>query len=165
VGNMGYNTYLITGLDKIDAFEKFPFNAYLHKFGKDVIESDLIIILGVSLGDGHLNAFLTNSLFIDNKRIIIVDYETLDEALNKLSYPFSGSTLTKAWILFNDSKTFALREGERVDDKFREHQETMKKDLETKRFTKITNNITFYIKGVRDFLREYEDIIRFATRG
>jgi hypothetical protein len=68
-----YNTYLVTGLDKVTGFARNPFASYVHRFAKDIISSDYIVLLGTSLSDEHLNSFLMNALYIsDAKRIVFV---------------------------------------------------------------------------------------------
>ena len=67
-----YNTYLITGLDKIEAFANNPFSAYFYRFAKDLIESDCIVIMGASLSDDHLNSFLRNYFAEPKNKIIFV---------------------------------------------------------------------------------------------
>lgn len=68
---------IITGQQKVyySLFE--PFNAFLHAFRKDCLSSDIIIIVGYSFSDGHINDCLINGLEW-NERINIINITFLD---------------------------------------------------------------------------------------
>ncbi len=145
-----YNTYLVTGLDKIDAFSLNPFASYIHRFGKDIIESSYIILIGLSLIDYHLNAFLTNSLFISDKRIIFVTKSDVDTIIDKLSEG-RYSLIHKLWTLFKDAVSLNINYEE---DPFKKHRENLRKSLSQNGFGKLTDHIVLYIKGVENFYKE-----------
>jgi len=145
-----YNTYFITGLDKIDAFSLNPFASYIHRFGKDIIESKYIVLIGLSLKDYHLNAFLTNAIYISNKKIIFVtksDAERIKDALSGIG----DNLILKLWTLFKDTVSVNMHSRE---DPFKTHLENLYQSLSQNGFGKLTNHIILYIKGVEDFYKE-----------
>jgi len=74
-----FNTYLITGLDKIEAFPNNPFSSYFYRFSKDVIESNCIVIIGTSLSDDHIKSILRNYLANPDSKVIFVTDTTSDK--------------------------------------------------------------------------------------
>ncbi len=147
-----YNTYLVTGLDKIDSFTENPFASYLHRFGKDIIESDFIIMVGLSLGDHHLNAFMTNATLISDKKLLFVtktDVATVKNYFHVLSP--NGNIIFRLWTLFRDSITVTPRQG---GNPFQDHLESLYDSLASKGYGKLTNHIMLYIKGTEEFYKE-----------
>lgn len=51
-------TAIITGLDKLSSIQQAPFSFYYAGLSKDVVEADIIYILGAGMGDLHLNSLL-----------------------------------------------------------------------------------------------------------
>ena len=152
-----YNTYLITGLDKIDAFSLNPFSSYIHRFSKDVIESDYIVLVGVSLSDYHLNSFLTNALFISGqnkyKKIIIVTKLSIVETESRLKIENNSDSnlIIKIISFFKDPITIPKNDG--IEFKIETYYESILLNLK-KGHTKISDNIVLYIKGTEEFYNE-----------
>jgi len=147
-----YNTYLVTGLDKIDSFAENPFASYLHRFGKDIIESNCIIMVGLSLGDHHLNAFMTNATLISDKKLLFVTKTDVATIKNYFQVPSpNGNIIFRLWTLFRDSITVTPRQG---SDPFQEHLESLYDSLSSKGYGKLTNHILLYIKGTEEFYKE-----------
>src|SRR4051812_4583903 len=72
IGSKGnhYDTYLVTGLDKIGAFTVNPFAAYLTRAVQDITACSHVLLIGASLSDYYFGALLRN-IFIGGKRRII----------------------------------------------------------------------------------------------
>jgi len=149
-----YNTYLVTGLDKIDSFTENPFASYLHRFGKDIIESDYIALIGLSLGDHHLNAFMTNATYISNKKLFFVTKTDVDTIKNYFQYTNpNGNIIFRLWTLFRDSITVTPRQGSGPFP-FQEHLKSLYDSLASKGYGKLTNHITLYVRGTEKFYEE-----------
>jgi hypothetical protein len=82
---------LITGLDKLSVIQHRPFCYYYAGFAKDLMEADLIYVIGSGLGDLHINAWLHEArLRRPQPPLLLVDYwkdgfsSTLNEIQPKL---------------------------------------------------------------------------------
>lgn len=153
---MHYNTYIATGLDKIDAFSLNPFASYIHRFGKDIIESDYIVLVGVSLNDYHLNSFLTNALFLQvpNKKIVIVTYMDINEVRKKLNIESKENLLIKIIDFFNESIILENNINGNLIERCKKYYKSLNNCLENKGYAKLSENIVLYIKGTEEFYNE-----------
>lgn len=61
-----YNIALTTGLDKFEGFYDNPYACYLSRLSGDLIESDYIILIGVGLGDYHIDLFVANGILLSS---------------------------------------------------------------------------------------------------
>jgi len=147
-----YDSYFITGLDKINGFSNLPFSAYLHKLGKDIIESDCIIMAGISLNDYHVNIFLSNALAVSNKEIVFVTKDDVKHIINSFKKG-TDSTTIRLWTLTRD---YATNLGE---VSFGDYLEKINDSFQRNGFAKITNNIKIYIKGFEEFIKESNKLI------
>jgi len=150
---MHFNRYLITGLDKIDAFSENPFAGYIHRISKDISEANSIVLIGTSLNDYHLNSFLVNFLVItkkDNARIFLV---TKDDG-KKLTELFKSSNedLLKAiWDITEDKSENHLHFINRVE------KDIIKSETE---IVQLTNHINIFIGGTEKFYGIYLDYLK-----
>jgi len=65
---MEASTYLVTGLDKIDAFSAQPFSSHMFRFARNIEEADVIFIIGYSLQDSHNDHLLSNIRYLGDKK-------------------------------------------------------------------------------------------------
>ncbi|WP_248800157.1 SIR2 family protein [Pseudomonas sp. MWU13-2105] len=49
---------ILTGLDKLSRLQQLPFAFYYAGLSREVVEADLIIVIGSGLADGHLNTWI-----------------------------------------------------------------------------------------------------------
>ncbi|MEM3265776.1 MAG: hypothetical protein QXH07_07465 [Thermoplasmata archaeon] len=144
-----YNTYLVTGLDKMDAFSENPFSAYMHRFVKDLSEADLVILIGVSLNDYHLNSFLVNAIQISKGKIVFVTKAGVKE-LSKIIEDFNRgewyNILIRLWATTHDIMTGVVEDLGNV-------RNNIGKSSETKKIVKFTDNIGIYVDGTEYFYR------------
>jgi len=101
---MHFNRYLITGLDKIDAFSENPFAGYIHRISKDISEANSIVLIGTSLNDYHLNSFLVNSLVISkNAEIVFVTTKnSIKEFISSTLESANESLIARIWDITRD---------------------------------------------------------------
>ncbi len=66
---------LITGLDKLSNIQQVPFCYYYAALAKDLIEADLIYVIGSGLGDLHINTWLHEARSRNPRTpLLFVDY-------------------------------------------------------------------------------------------
>ncbi len=72
---------LITGLEKSASVLAPPFSFYFSEFLRDLMTSDIVVVIGYGLADPHVNAHLSIARSSnDGPRLIVIDYfEWLDE--------------------------------------------------------------------------------------
>ncbi|WP_291493509.1 hypothetical protein [Desulfurella sp.] len=156
-----YNTYLITGLDKMVAFSVNPFASYIHKFAVDVSKAEFIVIVGASLNDYHLNSFLVNSVGITGSKIIFVTKST-EENLEILESSYKkGNEENK-----NKNKNKNENENENIFvnlvamtrdgiplGKREEPIEGNSEKLKEEGFARLSDNIAVFTKGTEEFYK------------
>lgn len=88
IGSKGnhYDTYLVTGLDKIGAFTVNPFAAYLTRAVQDIKACSHVLLIGASLSDYYFGALLRNIFIGGKRRIIAVNKDDIDIKLKLLTY-------------------------------------------------------------------------------
>lgn len=154
------DTVIVTGLDKYAAFYSVPFSTYLYRFSESLKQSDVIVIMGASLDDEHINLFLKNALFSGSKKIVCVNYIPKDE----LGVSWEGllgnvkSPALKFWVQFPQS-TMAFPMGSFTNDVLTESFEQKHRNLIDHGYCKLTNNLLFYCNGTKQFLNEGMGII------
>ncbi len=144
-----YNTYFISGLKKIDAFYSNPFACYMHRFSKDILESDYIVVIGCSLDDDHLILFLLNTLTYSKKKILFVTKEVAEKDKDLFNQPFIDKFI-KAWHKSGDVLKIPLNS---ADFDLSHHWDQSNKNLINNGFAKISNNVFMYIKGTEEFYK------------
>jgi len=148
-----YNSYLITGLDKVDAFPDNPFASYIERFAKDVIESGYIVLVGTSFNDYHLNPFLANVISVvpSLKIICVTKWNTKPI---KEWFPLGGgdNILFIPFILFKDSiKVKAnLDPYQELDERL----DNSKALLDRNVYAILTEHFLLYTKGTEEFYKE-----------
>ncbi len=145
-----YNTYIVSGLDKIDAFYSNPFSCYMHRFSRDMLEADYIVVIGTSLNDEHLNLFFKNSLAYSNKKIIFVGKRTIPQGWRILEDLEFQKEMSKMWYISGDKLSLPLDSVERTLPK---HFENINRNLVDNGYGQITSNVFMYTKGVEEFYK------------
>lgn len=145
-----YNTYLITGLDKIDAFPNNPFASYIQRFGKDIIDSDYIALVGTSLNDHHLRSFLTNALSVSSKKILFVTKADTTSIRNCFTYG-GDNVFFDLVTLFRDPITVRTSP---YGDALQEHFNRLSSSLDSNGYGMLANHVLLYIKGTEEFYKE-----------
>ncbi len=86
-GSIGthYNTWLISSLEKMEAFAQVPFSTYFYRLGRDIAEAEVTLAIGTSLGDIHINAYISNIVSTLGKTIVFVTKTSLDAFLGTLA--------------------------------------------------------------------------------
>jgi hypothetical protein len=63
---------IITGLKKVQRLAMNPLNAFYSAFQEDCVNSDLLVTVGYSFGDPHLNNFIKNGVGYDDTNFLHV---------------------------------------------------------------------------------------------
>lgn len=145
-----YNTYIVSGFDKIDAFYSNPFSCYMHRFSRDMLEADYIVVIGTSLSDEHLNLFFKNSLAYSNKKIIFVGKKTIKQEWRISEDLEFQKEMSRMWYISGDKLALPLDSMEKTLPK---HFENINRNLVNNGYGHITNNVFMYAKGVEEFYR------------
>jgi hypothetical protein len=136
------NSLLVTGLDKFGHFALNPYAAYLHCLGRDLHDADVVVVIGVSFGEDHINAFLANlPLERPRQRLIIVDKKSPDEidrfALREDDFLLTALSTTGDFLM-----TFG-------DD----HWRCLASEVRRDGFGALSKQTTFFANGTEDFYR------------
>lgn len=147
------NTSLITGLDKFDAFSRNPFASYFQRFGKDIIESQSIVVLGSSLHDDHLNTLLINYFIQSGKKVIYVTKMCIDQIKRCLSHsrPTDENPILELTSLF-EKNYFSYQ---RTWD---EHVNELCESVNKNGYGKLTDYVVLYACGSENFLNRKQDL-------
>jgi len=148
IGDVHYNTWLITGINKFKAFDDNPFACYMLRFSKDIVESDYIIVIGTNMNDRHLMLFLKNTLKVKEKKIIFVTEIKENEDINKF---IEKVICGKYWYWIDEPLTLSL---DTMDKDLPKWFQVLKNMLREKKWGFITPHIMIYAKGVEDFYKE-----------
>ncbi len=146
---MHYNTYLISGLNKIDAFYSNPFACYTHRFSKDVLESDYIVVIGCSLDDDHLILFLKNTLAYSKKKILFVTKEKTEPDKDLFHQPFIDK-FNKTWVKSGDKLILSL---DSMDIELPKFFKQLNNNFIQNGFGHMVNNVFMYLKGAEEFYK------------
>lgn len=146
---MHYNTYFISGLNKIDAFYSNPFACYMHRFSKDVLESDYIVVIGCSLDDDHLILFLKNTLAYSKKKILFVTKETMEGGKDLFHQPFIDK-FNKTWVKSGDKLTLPL---DSMDIELPKFWRRLNNNFIQNGFGHMVNNVFMYLRGTEEFYK------------
>ncbi|NIR47063.1 hypothetical protein GWO43_01110 [candidate division KSB1 bacterium] len=162
---INYNSFLTSGTNKIDSFGRNPYSAYYSRFVESISESELIIVMGLSLNEIHLETFLRN-MFVLNKiqkgirtKVIFVDLKSEREAqqiIKKRRLP--DNLFARLRIIFSDKITTKPRLD--VFEALREFKANFINELRNRGFGRLSNNIIYYSKGVEGFLQEFETVLK-----
>lgn len=137
-----FNTFITTGLSKDIALNIEPYNHYYNKFARDIFKSNLLIIIGYSFSDEHVNRLLSSFLCLNNEnKILIVDYWKVDKRI--LSFVDN--------IFYKIAKAFDLREDPKLD-------------FRNDKFEMIFPRVLFYKNGYKLFLDTYKSVIEYIQK-
>ena len=136
-----YNTYLVSGLEKIDAFYDDPFSTYMLRYSRDIIESEYIVFIGMSLIDYHVNLFF-NRRAMPKKKVIFVTKSDSDNFLEIIQNETEGA------------RSFGLLTGGICTIKSEN-----KEELREKGYTIFEKNkLCVYIDGTEKFYENHAEV-------
>lgn len=144
-----YNTYFVSGLDKIDAFYSNPFACYMHRFSKDILESDYIVAIGTALNNDHLNLFLINTLSYSDKKIFLITKKEA-ELGKDLHHQNFFEDINKIWHKARANLTLPLNSFDKI---LPLHFKKLNKNLIDNGYGLITPNLVIFINGVEEFYK------------
>ena len=136
-----FNHYITTGRSKGSHFYNQPYSAYYSRLINDIDQSDIILIVGYSFGDQHINQLLKG-----NKKalIIVVDFESDTNAYANNIYKLIDILDCRFFDSYDNSNIRFITE-----------------QLKYRGYSKIDySNIIYYRKGYLSFLREYKMILQ-----
>ncbi len=151
-----YNTFLSTGQTKDDGLNHLPYAIYYQRLAIDLFKSDTVYIIGYSFGDEHINRLLRSFLQLNfQNKIIIVDYypdtiTMMDEYMNP------NSIITKINQNFGTEWQIMINQN---SDKQPVNTNEIEQ-LNTRGYGNLFLQVLFYKKGYKEFLNEFNDIIR-----
>jgi hypothetical protein len=155
------DTVIVTGLDKYAAFYSIPFSTYLYRFSESVKNSDVIVIVGASLDDEHINLFLNNALFSGSKKVVCVNYIS-DAGMGTSWTDVFGridSLTSKFEFLFPQSPVLTCPLDALSTGVLKRSYEQKYESLKNDGYCEVKKNLLFYRKGTEEFLKDGESII------
>ena len=147
--NHSYNVFITTGIAKNISMDYLPYNAYYTKFASDICKSSIIIIIGYSFKDHHVNRILSPFLNMnkENKIIIVDNNENNNLSINDLC-KFGN-------ILYDIYRVFLCEVPLNNNQEYN--------NINTIGYGFITDQILYYKNGYGKFLSEYKTIINIIT--
>lgn len=137
-----FNTFITTGLSKDIALNSIPYNHYYNKFTRDIFQSNLLIIIGYSFNDEHINRLLSSFLCInDYNKVLIIDYWNG----NKSQLRFGDNLFSKIGKVFNIIEEYNIK-------------------MEHGDFGMIYPRIYFYKNGYECFLNGFNIVIDYVQK-
>lgn len=89
-------TNILAGLSKSPRIFISPQYQFYQKFHFDCISADIILIIGYSYGDIHINAAIKNGIQVKNSQIINITYH--DNWINQIKHKKFNNNLKILWI-------------------------------------------------------------------
>lgn len=151
-----YNTFLSTGQTKDDGLNHLPYAIYYQRLAVDLFKSNIVYVIGYSFGDDHINRLLRSFLQLSTQnKIIVVDYYPNTITMVE-EYKDSNNIITKinqnfgtAWqIMYNQNSGKQPVNPVEIEK------------MNTHGYGNLFPQVLFYKKGYKDFLNEFNDIIR-----
>lgn len=156
-----YNTFLVTGFDKFEAFTLNPFSSYYHRFAVDLFHCDYIVLIGVSLQDIHLNTFLQSALKVSEKNIIWVNKYDFEDVKRWTLEKSGNSDLLKIQMLWGDERT--VKNNGTSKEILSKYFDDFLCDIKTIGYGKYSDHVTIYTKGSYNFLKDDYSSILFKS--
>ncbi len=159
---MQANTYLVTGLDKIDAFSAQPFSSYMFRFARDIEEADVIFIIGYSLRDSHIDHLLSNIRYLANKRtrnFIFVTQASETDIANQFDGIVSYNQGIVQRIIQRLNSTWSSNESTNIKNASPLHKEKIRTSLVADGFVQLFDNVTLFNNGTKNFIEKYDKVM------
>lgn len=159
---MQANTYLVTGLDKIDAFSAQPFSSYMFRFARDIEEADVIFIIGYSLRDSHIDHLLSNIRYLAYKRtrnFIFVTHASETDIANQFDSIISYNQGIVQRIIQRLNNTWSSNESTNIKNATPLHKEKIRTSLVADGFVQLFDNVTLFNNGTKNFIEKYDKVM------
>jgi len=160
---MQANTYLVTGLDKIDAFSAQPFSSYMFRFARDIEEADVIFIIGYSLRDSHIDHLLSNIRYLAYKRtrnFIFVTHASETDIANQFDSIISYNQGIVQRIVQKLDNKFSSNESTGVKNASVLHKKKIRSSLVENGYTQLFDNVTLFNEGTKKFIEKYDEVMK-----
>ncbi len=147
VNSIDFNTFIVSGQTKETTMKNAPFNRFYQKAVDDIYKSDVIVIIGYSFHDDHINSVL--SYYVETRKdykIIVVDKQEINDAIYGPLNPLMNALSTNIQVNGNSDKKGTFRIN---------NYDQLVKDKDGW----ISEKVYYYAKGYDEFLKEYEQII------
>ena len=141
-----FNIFMVSGKDKSYSFTNEPFASYYQKFFPDLKETNLLIIIGYSLRDSHINTGWTGIKRINpNLRVIFVDNKAFNPNLS-YNHPLISILDDMKFTVQMKATSIEFPAKDQLFNGF--YSINPKKDL------------FYFERGTEDFLRNIEEVLR-----
>lgn len=143
-----FNSFIVSGQTKETTMKNAPFNKFYQKAVEDIDQSNVIVIIGYSFHDDHINSVL--SYYTETRKdykIIVVDKQDINNAIDgplnplrnvlSMNIPVNSSSSDKKGTL-------------RINN-----YDQLVKDKNGW----VSEKVYYYAKGYDEFLKEYEQVI------
>jgi|GEM_PF-4486607 len=159
---INYNTCLITGLNKFGAFLKQPFSSYMFRFVRDIEESNVVIIVGFSLGDDHIDHLLSNAKYFGEKKYIVVDKMLVETVIKTLRKGGDRKELIPR-IIDKLSSDLSIEEENRTERLNRNIEET-ESSLKDIGYAQVYDGVFLFTEGTKNFIERYREVLKSVQR-
>ena len=142
-----FNTFIVSGQTKETTMKNAPFNKFYQKAVEDIDQSNVIVIIGYSFQDDHINSVL---LYYTETRkeykILVVDKHDINNAIDGPLSPLRNALSMNTPANSSSDKKVTLRI---------KNYDQLVKDKNGW----VSEKVYYYAKGYDEFLKEYEQII------
>jgi hypothetical protein len=148
------NSFLITGLDKSEAFTQQPFSSYIFRFSRDIEKADVILIIGSSLQDTHVLHLLLNSRYYNVNKYVIVTKDNHNNIVDQI-WPKNLSGNELVWQCFSLLDPNLVSHENSPKDFIREQKTRISSELTSSKFASISEKCLLYIDGTESFIKDF----------
>lgn len=147
-----FNSFITTGQTKDSSLNMAPYDAYYQRLSRDILDSEFVYVVGYSFGDEHINRLLHSYLYTNPLgRILIVD--KTDGIINLANDIIKNKGIVrKLYDTFKPVVFFPKI----ADISSYESQGIW--EINNYGYGQLVSRISFYRKGVLEFLKEYKDL-------
>jgi hypothetical protein len=112
---------IVTGFNKLQKISVEPLNSFFHALAMDCIQTDILITIGYSYSDPHINRLLKHSVVENNAKLLhitktdyfpgSVDFRNMQHVSITKKHKDSFEKVNKSWEVSNDRQTYIYTSG------------------------------------------------------
>lgn len=145
INTIDFNTFIVSGQSKESTMVKEPFGKLYQKAVYDIYQSNIVIIIGYSFNDEHINRVLSYYAKAQKEyKILIIDKQDLNNGnCTQISQIVDIlSVRSQVDVTFDSKKVIRIPS-----------------DVLSNKYGWLANRVYYYSKGYGEFLNEYETVL------
>ena len=150
-----FNTFITTGQTKDDSLNHLPYSAYYQRLASDLVNSNVVYIVGYSFGDDHVNRLLQTFLKMDaSNKVYVIDYYPNAITLTD-EYTTQSNIINKIHqVLGTEWQVKVEASGSK-----KPYNQAKVNEINALGYGEIFEQVVFYKKGYDAFLHEFRNVL------